>query len=321
MAGGARCGAAMSSRLRTVLIAAALLGCLASAAGCGAAPEDGALPDERFSHGTADVNGTRLHYVRGGAGSAVVLLHGWPQTWAAWRRVMPALADRHTVVAVDLRGVGGSAVEDAGYDKQTLAADVRALVAELGLQDVSVVGVDFGGMVAHAYARSHEDEVRRLVVIEANVPGFGLEATSGRGWHFGFHLQPGLAERLVEGDERWYLERFVCGGDCEAAGFPADVFEDYVAAYAREGRLAPGFELYRSLPQDAEANRVWAAAHPPLRVPVLALGGERGNHRLPAEQMAVVASDVTAEVVPGADHWVVEQHPEAVVAALLRFLG
>jgi len=129
-----------------------------------------------FSHRYADVNGTRLHYVIGGEGPAVVLLHGWPYTWAEWRKLMPLLADAgFTVIAPDLRGLGDSAKAEAGYSKTNVAEDVRQVVHQLGLSEINLVGTDIGTMVAYAYASRHPDEVRRLVLSESLIPGFGLE--------------------------------------------------------------------------------------------------------------------------------------------------
>jgi pimeloyl-ACP methyl ester carboxylesterase len=225
----------------------------------------------------------------------------------AWRKVMPALADEHTVVAVDLRGAGESALETSGYDKETLATDVHALVERLGLRDVSLVGEDFGGQVAYAYARMYREQVRRLAVVEAGVPGFGLESLFAGSHHFRFHMVPELPERLIRGRERYYLTRFLCGEelDCKKASIDEALVDEYVRAYSRPGRLTAGLELYRALPRDAQANR--AQAGPRITMPVLALGGEQGIGTVPLEQLSRVADDVTGGVVPGVDHWVAEQ--------------
>jgi len=276
--------------------------------------------DGRFRSGTESVNGTRLHYVMGGRGTPVVLLHGFPETWMAWRKVMPSLADEHTVVAVDLRGAGESALEKSGYDKETLAADVQQLVERLGLGEVSLVGEDFGGQVAYAYARLYRDQVRRLAVVEAGVPGFGLESLFAGSYHYRFHMTPQLPERLIRGRERYYLTRFLCGEelDCGKASIDEGLVDEYVRAYSRPGRLTAAMELYRALPRDAQANR--ARAEPRITMPVLALGGEHGIGTVPLEQLSRVADDVTGGVVPGAGHWVAEQRPLELMAWLGPFL-
>lgn len=295
-------------------MAAALL---LAACSTGTAP---ATLDGRFRSGTESVNGTRLHYVMGGQGTPVVLLHGFPETWMAWRKVMPALAVDHTVVAVDLRGAGDSALEPSGYDKETMATDVHELMERLGLREVSLVGEDFGGQVAYAYARMYPNQVRRLAVVEAAVPGFGLESLFGGSYHYRFHMVPEMPERLIRGQERYYLTRFLCGEelDCKAASIDGALVDEYVRSYSRPGRLTAGLELYRALAQDAEANR--ARAVPKIKMPVLALGGERGIGTLPLEQLSRVAEDVTGGVVPGAGHWVAEQRPQELMARLGPFL-
>jgi pimeloyl-ACP methyl ester carboxylesterase len=159
-----------------------------------------------FAHAYAQVNGTRIHYVIGGEGPAVVLLHGWPYTWALWRNLMPALASEgFTVIAPDLRGIGDSDRPDDGYSKVNVAMDIHALARELGFDSINLVGMDIGAMVAFAYAASFPDDVHRLVLAESVIPGFGLEelmnpATGGH-WHFGFFQQVKTAAMLVSGHE------------------------------------------------------------------------------------------------------------------------
>lgn len=133
--------------------------------------------NQTFSHDTANVNGVQLHFVRGGSGEAVVLLHGFPQTWFEWHRIMPALAERYTVIAPDLRGMGASSKPPSGYDSRTVAEDVHQLVEHLGLQSVSVVGHDVGAPVAYAYAAAYRDEVTRLVVMEGAPSGMDAPET------------------------------------------------------------------------------------------------------------------------------------------------
>ncbi len=277
--------------------------------------------DYRFRSGTEAVNGTRLHYVMGGRGSPVVLLHGFPETWMAWRKLMPALAHAHTVVAVDLRGAGGSALETDGYDKETLATDVHQLVSRLGLRNVAVVGEDFGGQVAYAYARMYRHDVRRLAVVEAALPGFGAESLYGDSYHYRFHMVPELPERLIRGRERYYLTRFMCGAelDCKKASIDEELVDRYVQAYSRPGRLTAAFKLYRALQRDAEDNR--ARAQPRITVPVLGVGGDRGLGMLPFEQLRQVAEEARGAVVTGADHWVAEQRSEELLGLLRPFLA
>lgn len=277
-----------------------------------------------FAHGDAEVNGTRLHYVAGGSGPAVVLLHGWPYTWAEWRKVMPFLAAAgHTVIAPDLRGLGASARPAEGYDKQTVAEDVHALAHHLGHTTIDVVGTDIGMMVAYAYAAAHPDEVRRLVLAESLLPGFGLEelmnpATGGY-WHFGFHMQVDLAERLTAGREAVYLDPNWAMMSAAPDGLDPAARAEYLHHYAAPGGMRAGFEHYGTLLEDGEANRVAFAR--PLGMPILVLNGERG---IPQAQtvgcVERVATDVRAEVVPDSGHSIGEDNPGWLGERLARFL-
>jgi len=160
-----------------------------------------------FSHHTASVNGIQLHYVIGGHGDPVVLLHGWPETWYAWHKVMPALAKNYTVIAPDLRGLGDSSKPLTGYDGKTVAEDIHQLVTKLGFKTIFLVGHDWGTQVAYSYAAAHPTEVKRLTVMELTIPGF---APPGRPplWWGVFHQTPDVPEALVQGKEMIYLPWF-----------------------------------------------------------------------------------------------------------------
>jgi pimeloyl-ACP methyl ester carboxylesterase len=155
-------------------------------------------------------DGVRIHYLIGGAGPPVVLLHGYPETWYAWRKVMPQLAAQYTVIAPDLRGFGDSSRPAGGYDRKTMAGDIRDLVRRLGYDRVLLAGHDWGGSTAVAYAVAWPAEVRRLVVIEAQPRGPWSEQDPGfrEPWFYGFHRIPGFAETIVAGHERQYLTWF-----------------------------------------------------------------------------------------------------------------
>src|ERR687892_967633 len=154
-----------------------------------------------FSHHTASVNGIQLHYVMGGEGDPVVLLHGWPETWYGWHKVMPALSKNHTVIVPDLRGLGDSSKPPAGYDGKTLAEDIHQLVTQLGFETVSLVGHDIGTQVAYSYAAAHPTEVKKLAVMELPIPGFTPPRLEGKIWWFVFHQTPDVPEALVQGKE------------------------------------------------------------------------------------------------------------------------
>lgn len=293
---------------------------LVGVSGCGseapASPCGGQVPGAE--HRQAQLSQVRLHYVVAGQGPAVVLLHGFPETWLAWRHVIPRLATRYTVIAPDLRGIGCSSLEPAGYDKQTMAADVHRLVTQLGFDRVAVVGHDMGGMVAFAYARRWPGQVSQLVVSGALLPGFGLgklieAARAGRGLtHLAWFMQPWAAER-ISGHLRQFLAGFI--GSREVVR--SEAFTEYVQAYGRPGRLEAALGQYRTLPQDAVDNRRGLTA--PLPMPVLALGG--GSVTATAQSLRRVATDVHTTSIPGAGHYVHETRPAAFAAAVLEFLS
>ena len=287
-------------------------------------PEGPVAGIEGFSHRYADVNGTRLHYVVGGEGPAVVLLHGWSYTWAEWRKLVPWLAAAgFTVVAPDLRGLGDSAKAETGYSKVNVAEDVREVVRSLGLGEINLVGTDIGTMVAYAYASRHPDEVRRLVLTESLIPGFGLEelmnpATGGY-WHFGFHMQVDVATMLTAGREAAYLmpslKMMSVSEDAEST---AETL--YLPHYAAPGGMRAGFQHYGTLLEDGKENR--AAFETKLAMPVLVLNGEWG---LPQEQtlgcVRQVAENTEAELVPNSGHAFAEDNPAWVADRLTRFFG
>lgn len=298
--------------LVSVLVADATHPTRRSLARCG-----GAL--DGFSHAQREVPGARLHYVIGGQGPVVVLLHGFPQTWLAWRHVMPLLARNHTVVVPDLRGVGCSSVEASGYDKHTLAQDVHDLLKHLGFGRAAVVGHDMGGMVAYAYARTYRRETSHVVISAAVLPGFGLRQLvaprrQGAGLpHLGLFIRPWAPEQLISGRERDFLAHFIASPDV----LGSSAFAQYVWAYSRPGRLSAALAQYRALPRDAAENTRRAA---PLTMPVLALSGEYGMPEQTSSSVHRVGGEVRETVVPRAGHYLPEERPNAVARAVEDFL-
>jgi haloacetate dehalogenase len=277
---------------------------------------------------TATVNGIRQHYLRAGDGPPVVLLHGWPQDSRMWRAVLPALAARRTVVAPDLRGYGYTDAPREGYDKRTTAADVRALVAELGLGPVAVVGHDRGARVAHRWALDHPEEVERLALLDV-IPTREVirrfDATLAAGfWHWLFHMQPDLPEALVSGREGAYLEWFFERWAWRRSAIGAEAIGEYVRAFSRPGRLRAGFDDYRAtLTDDLPADEASHAAGLRLEMPVLALWGAQGLVAgLPVTEIwRDYATDVRAEVVPECGHFLPEEQPATVTERLEAFLA
>jgi len=268
----------------------------------------------------ATVNGVRLHYRIAGTGSPVVLLHGYAQTSYMWRALMPSLADGHTVIAPDLRGAGGSAKPESGYDKKTLAQDIRALTASLGFDRARVVGHDIGLMVAYAHAAQFPEATERVVLMDAFLPGIGnwKDVWLLRDlWHFHFHGEVPLA--LVQGRERIYFEHF--WNDFAAdpkRSVPEADRQVYAAAYAQPGGMRAGFEYFRSFERDAEDFAQLARTR--LAMPMLVLTGEKASGEFLIEQARLVASDVRGVVIKGSGHWLMDEAPAAVMPALVDFV-
>jgi pimeloyl-ACP methyl ester carboxylesterase len=264
-------------------------------------------------------NGATIHVRVGGNGPAVVLLHGFGDTGDMWEPLAENLARDHTVIVPDLRGMGLSSHPDGGYDKKTQAADIRGVLTSLGIDHSAVVGHDIGTMVAFAYAARYPDKTDRLVVMDAPVPGitpWDQIVRSPNLWHFDFG-GPDM-ERLVEGRERIYLDRFWN----EFAGNPAKVDEatrrHYAKIYARPGAMHSAFAQFRAIRQDAQDNKGVMASK--LTMPVLAIGGEKSFGANEAVVMRNAADNVSELVVPDAGHWLMEEAPDATITAVRDFI-
>lgn len=279
---------------------------------------------ETFRHRFADLGSLRLHFVEGGREerTAVVLVHGWPQTWYAWRKVMPALAAAgHRVIAIDYRGAGDSERPRDGYDKATMAGDLRQLLAALDLGSVHLVGRDIGVMVSYALAAQWPETVATLTLIDVPVPGTAAwyEAKGDpMTWHFGLHQQRDVAELLVAGREYEYLSTFYRVRTQVAGAITDDDLAVYAGAYAAPGAMRAGFELYRAFEEDE--HRFEQFLETKLSLPLLVVGGELDNGALLGEMGREVAEHVRAEVVPGGGHWTPEENPGFLAERLLAFI-
>ncbi len=277
---------------------------------------------------TLRVNGVRLHHLHAGQGPPVLLLHGWPQTSYMWRHVLPSLAEHHTVIAPDLRGYGLSDKPTGGFDKRTMAADVRALVVALGHDRVSIVAHDRGARVAHRYALEHPEEVTRLALLDIIPTREVLRRMDARlaaaFWHWAFHLQPDLPELLVGDRIREYLEFFFERWTHQRTGLDAEAVRHYVEAFERPGALRAGFDDYRATEtDDATADDASAEAGQRLEMPLLVLWGAEGLvGTLPVlEIWEAYARDVRAEAIPECGHFLAEEQPAVVLERLLEFLA
>jgi pimeloyl-ACP methyl ester carboxylesterase len=273
-----------------------------------------------FSERFADVNGTRLRYLVGGKGSPVVLLHGYAQTGHMWNPILPRLAERHAVIVPDLRGAGGSAKPEGGYDKKNMAVDIHELTSSLRFDKVSIVGHDIGLMVAYAYAAQFPQATERLVLMDAFLPGIGpwKDVWLLRDlWHFHFYGKTPLA--LVEGRERTYFEHFWndFAADPKRSVSEADR-QVYAAAYAQPGGMRAGFEYFRNFEKDAQDFAQLATT--PLPMPVLVLTGEKASGQFLIEQARLVATNVKGVVIQSSGHWLIDEAPDKVIPALVSFL-
>jgi pimeloyl-ACP methyl ester carboxylesterase len=264
-------------------------------------------------------DGATIHVRVGGKGPAVVLLHGFGDTGDMWAPLAANLARDHTVVVPDLRGMGLSSHPQSGYDKKTQAADIRAVLTKLGIDHAVVVGHDIGTMVAFAYAARYPGKTDRLVVMDAPIPGIPPWDQIVRQpalWHFDFGGPD--AERLVAGRERIYLDRFWN----EFAGDPSKIDEatrqHYAELYARPGAMHSAFAQFRSIRQDAVDNP--GSISMKLQMPVLAIGGEKSFGANEAIVMRNAADHVTELVIPNAGHWLMEEAPDAIIAAVRDFI-
>ena len=264
-----------------------------------------------FSHRTASVNGIQMHYVIGGQGDPIVLLHGWPETWYAWHKVMPALAKNYTVIAPDLRGLGDSSKPPTGYDGKTVTEDIHQLVTQLGFKSIFLVGHDIGVFVAYPYAAAHPTEVKGLAVWEAPIPGFFPPGRPPLWWVL-FHQTPDIPEALVQGKEMTYLSWFYQNLANNPAAITQDAINEYVSKYSAPGGMRAGFEYYRALPQDAMQNQNYSKTN--LTMPVLTLQGGYipvfgGNVTMSSIEysMKQLAQNVTAITVPNSGHWIAER--------------
>ena len=279
-----------------------------------------------FVHRYANLKGVRIHYVTAGQGAPVVLLHGWPQTWYEWRRVIPLLAGDFSLVAPDLRGLGDSSRPSSGYDKKTVANDVWLLMHEqLGHQRFAVVGHDWGAPTAFRLAADHPAEVTHLVMLDVPVPGdqpAGAAIGGGARWHHMFHQVPDLPEALVYGRERIYLEWFFMGGCDQADVFSDADIAEYVRTYSQPGAMRAGFNFYRALAQDVADNRATLGAGFKLPMPTLGLGGggQRGRGDLVVESLRRVALSAEGGSIADCGHFIPEEKPIELADRLRAFL-
>jgi len=265
-------------------------------------------------------NGATIHVRSGGSGPAVVLLHGYGETGDMWAPLAVELARDHTVIVPDLRGLGLSSKPPGGFDKKTQADDVLGVMKALNVAQADVVAHDIGNMVAFQFAARYPERVRRLVLIDAPVPGVGPWEEILKNpllWHFRFG-GPDM-ERLVAGRERIYLDRFWNEFSASPARFGEAARRHYAGLYARPGAMHSGFAQFAAFDQDAIDNRAFLAQGR-LKMPILAVGGEKSFGATMATVMRAAGDDVTEGIVPDSGHWIMEENPRVTIKLVRDFI-
>jgi len=274
-----------------------------------------------FQSRMTPTNGTTLNVRAGGKGPAVVLLHGFGDTGDMWAPLAAVLVKDHTVIVPDLRGMGLSAHPDTGYTKKNQAADVAGIMDALQVQQGDLVTHDIGNMVGYALAAQYPSRIRRWVVIDAPLPGVGNWDTIVRSpllWHFNFRGPD--VERLVQGRERIYLDRFWNELSANPKTIDEATREHYASLYAQPHAMHDAFEQFAAFNQDAIDNKASLATGGKLAMPVLALGAEKSFGSGMAQELRFVAKNVTGDLVPSSGHWIMEENPQATVRLVTEFL-
>ena len=280
---------------------------------------------DTFTSRYVDTGELRLHAVTGGEGPPLLLVHGWPQLWYQFRLIMPGLARDFSVVAVDQRGIGLSDKPAGGYDTATLASDLSAVMDVLGHPRFALYGTDVGMPIAYALAADHRDRVDRLIVSEAPLPGispspplFLPPPLNAMLWHLAFNQLPKINEQLVTGREEIFF-----GAEFDASAgtrkLPDNTVRYYIDTLKDPDHLRGSFEFYRAIPTTTAQNQKRKERR--LTLPVLAIGGAESSGEGVGNTMKLAADDVQTMVLTGSGHWVAEQAPEQLLAALTTFLA
>ncbi|MEV0091155.1 alpha/beta hydrolase [Streptomyces sp. NPDC050738] len=281
-----------------------------------------------FTHRWADAGGIRLHAMEGGrpTGPAVVLLAGFPQTWWAWRKAMPGLAERFRVIAVDLPGQGHSDRPHGSYDTHTVASYIQAALTALDVPRYWLAAHDIGAWVAFSLALKYEERLHGVALLDAGIPGISLPAAvptdpdrAWKTWHFAFHLVPDLPETLLAGRERDYVDWFLKAKALSPDTFDRAETDHYAASIAAEGGLRASLAYYRDAAESARGNHE-ALGQRHLTLPVLGISSSHGSIPDMAASLSPWADHTTGVVIPDAGHFIPDEQPAAVVDALTAFI-
>ncbi|MGC4042011.1 MAG: alpha/beta hydrolase [Flavobacterium sp.] len=275
-------------------------------------------PPANFKHAYAAVNGVKIHYVIGGTGDPLVLVHGFGQNWYMWNRLLPELSKHFTVIAPDLRGVGESDKPASGYDKKTMASDIHGLVTELGYKNINLAGHDIGLMVAYAYAAQYPNEVKKLALMDALLPGIEpvWSQVSASAWWFGFFNWP-ASGNIVAGKEKEFLTNFWPMVGHVTNPFTKEETTEFIRAYSVKGATTGAFKWFGAFSQDGKDNVEFMKTK--LKMPLLAMGGEYFAAAFLADHSKLVAENVSESKIKGAGHWIVQENTKQVQEDLLNF--
>jgi pimeloyl-ACP methyl ester carboxylesterase len=280
----------------------------------------GQATDKMIASHTTEVNGVKLHYLTAGHGTPLILLHGYAETSLMWKPIIPSLAERFTVIAPDLPGIGDSGIPANGLDMKSAATRIHELAKSLGVQKAEVVGHDIGLMVAYAYAAQFPTDVTKLVLMDAFLPGVeGWEAVYNNPgiWHFRFNGP--TPEALVRGRERTYFDYFWNDFAADKThSIPEADRKAYAAAYSRPGRMHAGWAYFVSFLQ--AAKDFTQLSQTKLTMPVLTIGGDKSLGEALGQQAKLVATNATVVVLKDTGHWVLEELPKETTEALEKFL-
>ena len=275
-----------------------------------------------FQTRVVQTNGTTLYVRFGGKGAAVVLLHGFGDTGDMWAPLAALLVKNHTVIVPDLRGMGLSAHPETGYTKKNQARDIIGVLDALKVEKAALVTHDIGNMVGYPLAVQFPTRITRWAVIDAPLPGIGDWDNIIRTpllWHFNFRGPD--VERLVQGRERIYLDRFYNDFSADPKRIDERTRAHYAELYAKPHAMHDAFEQFGAFTQDAADNKALLASTGKISMPVLAVGGEKSFGTAMADDMRFVASDVTVGIVPASGHWIMEENPQATIHLITGFIA
>jgi pimeloyl-ACP methyl ester carboxylesterase len=282
------------------------------------------MTNEDFRHRTLTVGDVDLHVVELGDGPPVVLVHGFPQHWWMWRKLMVSLAGQgFRAIAYDQRGMGGSTIAPTGYDKRSLAGDLAGLLDAIDIESAAVIGYDHGGGTALAFAFEYPDRVGKLGVIEYAPPGYGYEyglqpVPNWQSWQLAFFTQPDVAVQFISGKEHELLAWYFWHWSANPDAVDQDDFEVYVRQLQKPGALRGGFAHFAAVFEDTKIFESYAGRR--IGVPVLALAGERAAGGFVEQAMQRLADHVEGEVIADAGHWIADEQPEVLATCVVEFL-